>query len=365
MFKVRRQMAHSYLLGFIFLIFPIFGSFYGYYPLWTLGATALFAVSYYVMAFGKRLHPLVLGLFWFYSLAYVLGMSLAFQLGMAWFLFYHVNLLVWRFDDHYLSYRFISFALTTLVLTALGLLLGNDLQTRLMAVPLSVFIFGIYWLQKHLRIQEELRMEILEKNRTITLLSAENERHRISRDLHDSLGHTFAMMSLKTELALKQLKHEQLNALENNLQELHRISQDSMQDVRNLVNQLSYRTVIENLEEIERLFDLSAIDLVIRGKEDTENLSPVFQSAVGMIVKELANNVIKHSQAYHCEMAFSRQGERFVINCQDDGVGFEAVTGRELHSIRERLEGLNGEISILSGQNPTCIQVSLREGGAL
>ena len=138
-----------------------------------------------------------------------------------------------------------------------------------------------------------------------------------------------------------------------------------MQDVRNLDNQLSYRTVLETLEDIARLFDLSAIDLVVIGQEETENLSPVFQSAVGMIVKELANNVIKHSQASHCELAFSRQAENFLIQCQDDGVGFEVVMGQELHSIRDRLEKLNGEVCILSAKNPTCIQVSLREGEAL
>lgn len=51
-----------------------------------------------------------------------------------------------------------------------------------------------------------------EANRTINILSAENERNRIGRDLHDTLGHTFAMMSLKTELALKQMDKEQYEA---------------------------------------------------------------------------------------------------------------------------------------------------------
>lgn len=55
---------------------------------------------------------------------------------------------------------------------------------------------------------------LAEKNRTINILSAENERNRIGRDLHDTLGHTFAMMSLKTELALKQMDKEQRMLLE-------------------------------------------------------------------------------------------------------------------------------------------------------
>lgn len=50
----------------------------------------------------------------------------------------------------------------------------------------------------------------MEKNRTINLLLAENERNRIGRDLHDTLGHVFAAMTLKTELALKQLEKKNM-----------------------------------------------------------------------------------------------------------------------------------------------------------
>ncbi len=52
--------------------------------------------------------------------------------------------------------------------------------------------------------------KIAEQNQYINILSAENERNRIGRDLHDSLGHTFAMMTLKTELALKLLEKKEL-----------------------------------------------------------------------------------------------------------------------------------------------------------
>lgn len=63
-----------------------------------------------------------------------------------------------------------------------------------------------------------------EANRTINILSAENERNRIGRDLHDTLGHTFAMMSLKTELALKQMDKEQYDAARKNLEELNQLA---------------------------------------------------------------------------------------------------------------------------------------------
>ena len=201
-----------------------------------------------------------------------------------------------------------------------------------------------------------------EQNRTINILSAENERNRIGRDLHDTLGHTFAMMSLKTELALKQMDKEQYDAARKNLEELNQISRDSMYEVREIVNQLKYRTVAEELLELERLFDLSDILLTVDSSLDLDSLSPVTQSTLSMVLRELANNVIKHSQADSCQIRLSRN-RGIILEFEDDGCGFKEVTGQELHSIRERLSLVDGDLEILSQSHPTIIRVHLKEGG--
>ena len=203
---------------------------------------------------------------------------------------------------------------------------------------------------------------LAEQNRTINILSAENERNRIGRDLHDTLGHTFAMMSLKTELALKQMDKEQYEAARKNLEELNQISRDSMYEVREIVNKLKYRTVAEELLELERLFDLSDIVLTVDSSLDLDSLSPVTQSTLSMVLRELANNVIKHSQADSCQIRLSRH-HGIVLEFEDDGCGFEEVTGQELHSIRERLSLVDGDLEILSQSHPTIIRVHLKEGG--
>ena len=203
---------------------------------------------------------------------------------------------------------------------------------------------------------------LAEQNRTINILSAENERNRIGRDLHDTLGHTFAMMSLKTELALKQMDKEQYEAARKNLEELNQISRDSMYEVREIVNKLKYRTVAEELLELERLFDLSDIVLTVDSSLDLESLSPVSQSTLSMVLRELANNVIKHSQADSCQIRL-RRDHGIVLEFEDDGCGFKEVTGQELHSIRERLSLVDGDLEILSQSHPTIIRVYLKEGG--
>lgn len=275
-----------------------------------------------------------------------------------WFVFFNVNLLVWRFEDSISSYRFLSFLATLLILTSSSFLLTDDLGTHLMSMAILLFSLGMYYFQN--RIRQERKME--EANRTINILSAENERNRIGRDLHDTLGHTFAMMSLKTELALKQMDKEQYDAARKNLEELNQISRDSMYEVREIVNQLKYRTVAEELLELERLFDLSDIVLTVDSSLDLDSLSPVTQSTLSMVLRELANNVIKHSQADSCQIRL-RRDHGIVLEFEDDGCGFKEVTGQELHSIRERLSLVDGDLEILSLSHPTIIRVHLKEGG--
>ena len=279
-----------------------------------------------------------------------------------WFVFFNVNLLVWRFEDSISSYRFLSFLATLLILTSSSFLLTDDLSTHLMSLAITIFSLGMYYFQNRMRQERKMEEALAEQNRTINILSAENERNRIGRDLHDTLGHTFAMMSLKTELALKQMDKEQYDAARKNLEELNQISRDSMYEVREIVNKLKYRTVAEELLELERLFDLSDIVLTVDSSLDLESLSPVSQSTLSMVLRELANNVIKHSQADSCQIRLSRD-HGIVLEFEDDGCGFKEVTGQELHSIRERLSLVDGDLEILSQSHPTIIRVHLKEGG--
>ena len=358
MFRTYQKNDFAYFVSLIFLVFPVLGVLGGYYPVWTLVLTGLFTIAYLLMVYLKKAYSKWIPFLWFYTLAYIIFMSITFQGGMMWFVFFNVNLLVWRFEDSISTYRFFSFLVTLLILTSSSFLLTDDLGTHLMSMAILLFSLGMYYYQN--RIRQERKME--EQNRTINILSAENERNRIGRDLHDTLGHTFAMMSLKTELALKQMDKEQYDAARKNLEELNQISRDSMYEVREIVNKLKYRTVAEELLELERLFDLSDIVLTVDSSLDLDSLSPVTQSTLSMVLRELANNVIKHSQADSCQIRLSRN-LGIILEFEDDGCGFKEVTGQELHSIRERLSLVDGDLEILSQSHPTIIRVHLKEGG--
>lgn len=89
----------------------------------------------------------------------------------------------------------------------------SDFGDRITFLIVPIFCIGYMWIAIENRNSEEQREKIAEQNQYINILSAENERNRIGRDLHDSLGHTFAMMTLKTELALKLLEKRNYRSL--------------------------------------------------------------------------------------------------------------------------------------------------------
>ena len=221
MFRTYQKNDFAYFVSLIFLVFPVLGVLGGYYPVWTLVLTGLFTIAYLLMVYLKKAYSKWIPFLWFYTLAYIIFMSITFQGGMMWFVFFNVNLLVWRFEDSISSYRFFSFLVTLLILTSSSFLLRDDLSTHLMSMAILLFSLGMYYYQNRIRQERKMEEALAEKNRTINILSAENERNRIGRDLHDTLGHTFAMMSLKTELALKQMDKEQYDAARKNLEELN------------------------------------------------------------------------------------------------------------------------------------------------
>ena len=118
MFRTYQKNDFAYFVSLIFLVFPILGVFGGYYPVWTLVLTGLFTIAYLLIVYLKKAYSKWIPFLWFYTLAYIIFMSITFQGGMMWFVFFNVNLLVWRFEDSISSYRFLSFLATLLILTS-------------------------------------------------------------------------------------------------------------------------------------------------------------------------------------------------------------------------------------------------------
>lgn len=230
-----------YFIPLVFLIYPIGGILYYHYPFWTLFFTLAFvgAYLYSVIIRGESKYHMIA---WFTMLTYIFYMTIFINSGFIWYIYFLSNLLVYRFRDKLKSFRFISFACTLATVVFLCFFKASDFGDRIMFLIVPIFCIGYMWIAIENRNSEEQREKIAEQNQYINILSAENERNRIGRDLHDSLGHTFAMMTLKTELALKLLEKRNYDKVQKELSELNHISYQSMSEVRQIVSNLKYRT---------------------------------------------------------------------------------------------------------------------------
>ena len=80
-----------------------------------------------------------------------------------------------------------------------------------------------------------------------------------------------------------------------------------------------------------------------------------------MVLKELTNNVIKHSNANKCNIEINESTNNYTIIVSDNGNGFESINGTELTSIRDRIKLVNGKIDIISKKSPTTIKVTINK----
>ncbi|WP_159560754.1 sensor histidine kinase [Streptococcus halichoeri] len=364
MFRPFQKTDWLYYAGLVFMAFPFGGIIWFDYPVWTFVPSLFFIIAYLTVIHIKDSYPKLITCLWFYLLTYIVYMACFVEGSMIWFFFFLANLLIWRFGDDLKSYRFLSFLAGLILVMGNGLVFATDTSMRVTMVLIPLFVLAMLYAQYKGRVEEELEAALYQKNATINLLAAENERNRIGRDLHDTLGHTFAMMTLKTELALKQLDKADHTAVQKELQELNQISRKSMQEVRQLIHHLKYRTLAEELDTIKEMFALSDIELSIENQLQGDSLSPVLSSSITMILRELTTNIIKHAAAKACHIRL-RQTDKIMIEVEDDGCGFGELTGEELCSIKERLQLVKGEVNLLSKAHPTLVCVTLEEGGQL
>ncbi|MGT2687180.1 sensor histidine kinase [Streptococcus porcinus] len=350
------QWEHPlYYVSLVFMIFPFGGIFFFGYPLWTLPFSLLFLFAYLFIVHEKK--GWLTNLFWVYMLIYITYMSLFINSGMIWLFFYLNNLFVYRLRDNFKSFRFFSYVAATLIVVLYVFLKGYDVTTQVLALvaPILNFSILIFWTLERKR--EEANEVLMEKNRSINLLLAENERNRISQDLHDTLGHVFVMLTVKADLIQTLLDHGEIAKAQKEVVDLQKITKNATKDVRQMVESLKDHKISQELVVISNMLELAGISLQIKGDKVAESFPIDIQNKLSMMLRELINNLMKHSQAKKCQLVFSRTEKNYTLNYQDDGIGFSDINGRELHSIKDRLVPLRGQLAISSVKNPTQISI--------
>ena len=354
-----KSIDYMYWASLIFMFFSIIPVVTGELPVWHLLIDILFVVAYLGVLITKNQR--LSWLFWGIMLVYVAGYTAFVAANYIWFFFFLSNLLIYHFGVRSLKSLHVWTFLLTQVLVVGQLLIIQRIEVEFLVYLLGILTFvdlmtfGLV----RIRIVEDLKEAQAKQNAQINLLLAENERSRIGQDLHDSLGHTFAMLSVKTDLALQLFQMQAYPQVEKELKEIHQISKDSMNEVRTIVENLKSRTLASELETVKKMLEIAGIEVQIENQLDKASLTQDVESTAAMILLELATNIIKHARAEKAYLKLERTDQKLVLTVRDDGKGFATVKGNELHTVRDRAATFSGQVELVSLKDPTEVRVHL------
>ncbi|COG66223.1 histidine kinase [Streptococcus pneumoniae] len=354
-----KSIDYMYWASLIFMVFPILPVVIGELAVWHLLIDILFVVAYLGVLTTKNQR--LSWLFWGIMLVYVAGNTAFVAVNYIWFFFFLSNLLIYHFGVRSFNSLHVRTFLLAQVFVVGQLLIIQRIEVGFLFYLLVILAFvdlmtfGLV----RIRIVEDLKEAQAKQNAQINLLLAENERSRIGQDLHDSLGHTFAMLSVKTDLTLQLFQMEAYPQVEKELKEIHQISKDSMNEVRTIVENLKCRTLTSELETVKKMLAIAGIEVEIANQLDTASLTQELESTASMILLELVTNIIKHAKASKVYLKLERTEKELILTVSDDGCGFTSIKGNELHTVRDRVLPFSGEVKVISQKQPTEVQVRL------
>ena len=278
--------------------------------------------------------------------ALVLWLSLAYGAAFLWLL-----ICVSGAAGVALPMRSAVLVLVALMLLSAGMSIGIEggvlLAHWLEIIPLVLLVRGLGLDMIGLvRLSRAIR-ELHAARQELARLAVVEERLRLARDLHDLLGHTLSMITLKSELA-RHLVKEEPQRCEQELAEIERVARKSLREVREAVAGYRQPHLSSELEGARQLLSAAGIDAQI---EPIPEALPFELSAVlAWTVREGVTNVIRHSRAQHCLIRLAQENERVWAEVINDGVRqerTESASGRPglgLVGLRERVTALGGRM---------------------
>ncbi|KJV27200.1 sensor histidine kinase [Luteibacter yeojuensis] len=176
-------------------------------------------------------------------------------------------------------------------------------------------------------------------------LAATAERERIGRDLHDLLGHTLSLITLKLELS-RRLMDRDTEAARREMEEAERVARHALAEVRSAVTGIRATGVAAELASARLLLGSSAVafDYV----SDIPALPTRMENELALVLREAVTNIHRHAKASVAEAKVQVVGNDLVLCIADNGRGGAATEGNGLCGMRERVRSLGGTVTLES-----------------
>lgn len=262
--------------------------------------------------------------------------------------------------------------LNSAVLAAQLLIQGRDLTETVVSVVFYFIlqfasVLSTYALYRETLLRAELEQKNVELEAAGVLLedSAKTaERLRISRELHDAVGHQLTVLNLELEAA----KHRSGGAgveLGAHVGRAAAVAKDLLHEVRSTVGELRESEPGDLQATLERLAAaVPSLEIHVE-VDDAVIVDDQESAALVRAAQEILTNTVKHSEAQELSLTVVAEGQGTVLTGTNDGLAPKRIThGHGLTGLRERVELLDGELSVSSSPQFT-VEVRLPGPGVL
>ncbi|MFD2444969.1 sensor histidine kinase [Bacillus sp. CGMCC 1.16607] len=250
--------------------------------------------------------------------------------------------------------------ISTSVSINLSIVLKEGLFIKQLPIVFIIWI-SVILLPFNIRNKKEmgqLEEKLEDANKKISELIKIEERQRIARDLHDTLGQKLSLIGLKSDLARRLIQKNPEQA-RNELRDVQQTARTALNEVRKMVSSMRGIRLKDEMVRIKQILDAAQITFL--GDEDfaLKNVSLLTENILSMCLKEAVTNVVKHSGATICSVYIEQSWKEIMITIQDNGT-FKIsedteVKGHGLIGMRERLEFVNGSLDLLTKEGTTLI----------
>ncbi len=188
----------------------------------------------------------------------------------------------------------------------------------------------------------------------LTLLK---ERNRISREIHDSVGHTLSTAMIQLS-AMEAIAEKEDSSMKDMVGNLRAFISESFQDVKRAVRELkpddydNYQGILRIQEVCKNFERMSGVQVKVIISKDDWNLSTKQINHLYRMTQEVLSNSLKHGKATMVKVIMNFAEDEFVISFNDNGVGTDKIveSGLGLRSIRERAEEIDGLVDMKSNE---------------
>lgn len=229
---------------------------------------------------------------------------------------------------------------TTVLTFVLGVSLGGKGGT-LALLTFETLTIGLLMLA--FRSSRILVVELGEARGEVARLAANEERLRISRDLHDLLGHTLSLIVLKSEVAGRLADRDPARSLAE-VHDIETVARQALADVREAISGYRQRSLSDELENSRGVLAAADIELTITtsGTPLPDGVDGLF----GRAVREGVTNIARHARARAAAVTVHRQDGMAVLEITDDGAGEGEFpgAGNGLAGLAERVTASGGTV---------------------